>query len=313
MAVIWVWGLGLGRSGELGQTNAIRENFPPLPPLTSPVDFFRDLLLMRPEERAAALSNRAPEVRERLLAKVREYEQLSPEERELRLRATELRWYLVPLMRLVPDQRPPVAQAVPSHLRQAVLDRLAVWDRLPESVRAEFLRDELALNYFSRVPPLSEGGGRERAVFVKTGDATGTPMLESRERELRSVLREFRRIFEWTAEERQKALSTLTETERRQMEESLRQYEKLSREQRRMVIASFERLATMSPGERREFLQNAERWSAMSPWERERWRRLVRQVPELPPLPPGFYESLPPPLPPGAEEGLPAGTGTRSP
>ena len=278
---------------------------PPLPPPGSPVDFFRELLAMQPAERERALSNRPPAVRARVLAKVREYETLSPEERELRLRATELRWYLTPLMRQPPDRRPPLEQTVPAHLRQAVADRLALWDRLPESVRTQFLRDELALNYFSRVPPLPHSPDHRalRVVAVRTSSPAGPgvdtppPLPQT---EMRDVVRQLRRFFEWTPEERQKALSTLSDTERRQIEQSLRRFEQLTREQRRQVLASFERLARMSPEERRAFLRNAERWTAMTPSERERWRRLVQQVPELPPLPPGFYDPVPPPLPPGA-------------
>ena len=63
---------------------------PPLPPTgASPVDFFRQLLAMSPAERNQSLTNRSPEIRARILAKVREYQALGPDERELRLRATE--------------------------------------------------------------------------------------------------------------------------------------------------------------------------------------------------------------------------------
>ena len=68
-------------------------------PGKSPVDFFRKLLAMAPEEREAFLTNRPPEIRQRILAKVDEYEALDPDQRELRLRATELRWYMMQLLR----------------------------------------------------------------------------------------------------------------------------------------------------------------------------------------------------------------------
>ena len=58
----------------------------------SPVYFFRQLLAMTPQEREDYLTNRPPEIHERILAKVHEYLALEPDERELRLRATELRW-----------------------------------------------------------------------------------------------------------------------------------------------------------------------------------------------------------------------------
>ena len=64
----------------------------------SPISFFRELLAMNAAERDQALTNRSPEQQAQILAKVREYESLKPDERELRLRVTELRWYLRPLM-----------------------------------------------------------------------------------------------------------------------------------------------------------------------------------------------------------------------
>ncbi len=71
----------------------------------SPVDFFRQLLAMTPDERDDFLTNRPPEIRARILGKVAEYEALGPNERELRLRATELRWYLMPLLQEPPTNR----------------------------------------------------------------------------------------------------------------------------------------------------------------------------------------------------------------
>jgi len=61
---------------------------PALPLSQSPIGFFRELLAMNPGERIQALTNRTPELRSQILAKVREYESLKAEERELRLRVT---------------------------------------------------------------------------------------------------------------------------------------------------------------------------------------------------------------------------------
>ena len=47
---------------------------PPVPPMTkSPVDIFRELLLMPPAARIQALTNRPPEVQQRVPVKLREY------------------------------------------------------------------------------------------------------------------------------------------------------------------------------------------------------------------------------------------------
>ena len=60
-----------------------------LPPGKCPVDFFRELLAMTPAEQRQSLTNRPAGIQKLILAKLREYQTLPPDERELRLRATE--------------------------------------------------------------------------------------------------------------------------------------------------------------------------------------------------------------------------------
>jgi hypothetical protein len=101
-------------------TNGFASHLPPVPMMKSPVDIFRDLLAKTPLERRQSLSNRPPEVQKRLLAKVREYESLKPNDRELRLRATELQWYLQPLMSLAPADRQLRLSMIPEEHRKLV-------------------------------------------------------------------------------------------------------------------------------------------------------------------------------------------------
>src|SRR5438067_878848 len=104
---------------------------PPTPVLRSPVTFVRELLAMTPMERRQALSNRPPEVQKKILTKLREYQSLKPDERELRLRATELQWYLQPLMALSPTNRTGRMTLVPEEMRPLLQERLARWDSVP--------------------------------------------------------------------------------------------------------------------------------------------------------------------------------------
>lgn len=120
-----------------------------IPHPQSPVDFFRNLLAMTPVEREKFLTNRPPEIRARILDKVHEYLALDPNERELRLRATELRWYLLPLLRDAATNRPTRLANIPKDLRDLVESRLKQWDSLPAPFRQEFLDNERALRYFS--------------------------------------------------------------------------------------------------------------------------------------------------------------------
>ena len=50
-------------------------------PPASPIDYFRKLLALSPQQREAALANKSPEVRVKILAKVNEYTILDPNER----------------------------------------------------------------------------------------------------------------------------------------------------------------------------------------------------------------------------------------
>ena len=258
---------------------------PPLPQLKSPVTFFRQLLAMSPAERFNSLTNRTPEVRERLLAKLREYQMLPPDERELRLRETDLRWYLLPLLRTTPANRDMRLAQVPDELRDLVKTRLTEWDVLPPPLQQEFLNNERALRYFSHVdsatPPPPEP------------DQTRWNALSDDERQ--RITDQFNHFFELTPAEKQQALTTLSATEQQQMETTLQTFGSLPPAQRSQCIRGFTKFAGMSAAERAAFLKNAERWSQMSPAERQTWRDLVTHVPQWPPLPPGL---LLPPMPP---------------
>ena len=157
LAALLVAMLGLAQSPPLppaGNLPICPTNLlPPAPRMHSPVDTFRELLALPQREREKILTNRPPEVRARILAKVREYQALGPDERELRLRATELRWYLTPLLRLPPAERAAQLAQVPEAMRGLVESRLTQWDVLPPPLQQEFLANDPALHYFAHVEP----------------------------------------------------------------------------------------------------------------------------------------------------------------
>ena len=261
--------------GSLGFT--VTNLLPPAPQLQSPVIFFRQLLAMTPLERNHSLSNRPPEVRARILAKIREYQALGPDERELRLRATELRWYLTPLLRLAPTDRADRLALVPEDLRGLVKSRLMQWDILPPPLQKEFLDNDRTLHYFARIEPTNSGTENPQAQKIAEG---------------------VDRFFELTPVEKQQTLSTLSEAERRAMAQTLQAFEQLPVQQRLLCVRNYAKFAGMSAAERAEFLKNAEKWSQMSPAERQTWRDLVAHVPIWPPMPgPPMPGNLMPPLP----------------
>ena len=245
---------------------------PPAPP--SPVAYFRQLLAMTQKQRADSMTNRAPEARARIVDKVNEYLALAPDERELRLRATELRWYLTPLFQTTPAAREAVLGQVPDELRDLVKSRLARWDTLTPEMQKEFLDNDRTLHYFTRIET--------------TNSAAANPGQQK-------IADEFNRFFEFTPEETQRALNTLSAAERAQMEKTLETFSKLPPVQRAQCIRAFTEFASMSPSDRADFLKNAESWSKMAPKDRQAWRDLVAEVPKWPPVTPAF---LMPPAPP---------------
>lgn len=269
-------------------------NLPPFPRSPSPVQFFRNLLAMTPEQRESYFTNKPAGIRTRLEAKVREYELLDPSERELRLRATELRWYLMPLLRADQTNREAVLALVPDDLRDLVKARLNQWIILPPMLQQEFLDNERALRYFSRIDVTNN---------LAPGDYRHQPTDEEQARwnslsntERARMTAEFDRFFGLTAPEMKKTLGTLSPAERQQMEKTLADFDRLPPPQRQQCIRGFTKFAQMSPQDRTQFLKNAERWSQMSSADRKAWHDLVANVPQWPPLPPTAIMPPPPRL-----------------
>lgn len=301
-AAVLFFAATLGIFSVLAQTNpnisraqkfsALTNPIPPKPQWRSPVEAFRQLLAMTPVERKNYLTNKPPQIRERLLAKVKEYLMLNPDERELRLRATELRWYLLPLLHESPANRAARLKLVPEDLRYLVDSRLAQWDALPPEFQKEFLDNEHTLRYFAHVDATNAPSLPDANKYHESWAADQARWNALSPNERQKITNQFNDFFELTAVEKQKTLSTLSDAERVQMQNTLQAFSKLPGPQRIQCIRAFTEFAGMNPKDRAEFLKNAEHWSKMSPTERKAWRDLVAQVPQWPPLP------IVPPVPP---------------
>jgi len=272
----------------------------------TPVELFRQLLAMTPAEQREFLANRSPEHQRRILAKVREYESLRPNQRELRLRATELRWYLLPLLETPRTNRSAQLATIPKDERKLVEDRLREWDKLPADARKELLENEATLSYFTQIESVSEEQKQAllqsispaRRQKLEAGIAQWRALPEARRRRM---FDRFNQFFNLTPKEKEKALGTLSDAERQQMEKTLRRFDNLPPDQRAKCIQAFARFTSLSLAERQQFLKNAEKWRLMPPDERQNWRDLVQTLTqaEMPPLPPGYTPPMSS-LPPGA-------------
>ena len=274
----------------------------------SPVQVFRDLLEMTPESRVGALLIRPPGMREPIEAKVKEYLALAPDERELRLQATELRHYLLLLMPLSATNRAALLAQIAEPMRSAVATRLDIWQIMPPPMQEEVLTNERMVRYFTQLGVLSPA---ERKELLRTMPEAERMTLEASiarwkaqpEKLRTNVFAQLNQLFELTGAEREQAMSKLSDAERDAMKQTLEAFSGLTPEQRQTCIRSFEKFANMSLAERRHFLKQAEAWQRMTPSERERWRAVVEKVPQLPPLPPGMmvrFTPEPPSAPPKA-------------
>jgi len=241
----------------------------------SPVEFFRELLAMNFAERSKALADRPPETRKQILAKVREYEAMKPDARELRLRATELRWCLLRLMRISATNRIVQLERVPADLRPSVDTRLKEWDALSPQVQSDFLKLEAALQAYIFLQETNSAPNSRTNIPPE--------LKEIAEPRLAELLAQYDRFMGLSDAEKRKTLETISEAERQQIERTLQKFENLTGEQRAACVKAFMQFKQLTREERQQFLSNAVKWNRMSPNERKQWQDLVDRQQLLPP------------------------------
>jgi hypothetical protein len=280
------------------RVKAIQSPVPPplLSASSSPVAYFRQLLAASSmAEVNSLLTGRPPDTRKAILAKVREYKSLKPDQRELRLRVTELRWYLLPLLKRPATNRLDLLQRIPPDDRALVEDRLTEWDKLPAELQKQLLDNEATLRSLTELQASTNAIQNltpARRQKLQEGIDQWNQLTQDQRQK---VAARFNQFFDLRPQEKDAALEVLSEPERRQIEKTLQAFGKLSPAQRSQCIRSFEKFASFSLQERQQFLKNAERWKLMSPTERQAWRDLVNQAPMLPTL---ALRHPPPPMPP---------------
>jgi hypothetical protein len=286
-------------AGGSAETGPNQVSTPPtLPAARNPVDFFRELLALSPVEQRQQLASRfLPEIQKLLLAKIREYESLTPNQRELRLRSTELRWYLFPLMQMTATNRLHHLSLVPEELRASVESRLAAWDQVPPALQKELLEHETAI----RLEAESRAGGEQPPVPIRPESRQQLEIALARWRSMPAEDREklvqrFERFFTLNAQEQAAALESVSEPERQQIQQTLKTFARLTPVQRRESLHALYKYANLTAEERSQFLRDAERWKLMDPDQRQAWRDLVAKLGAQPPLPSSALPG-PPPLP----------------
>ncbi len=262
----------------------------------NPVAVFRTLLAMRTDARSTELAAKPTRLREVLTIRLREYDTLTPAEREARLRATELRYYLNPLLTTIPATRATQLAAVPDSLRPLVTERLAAWDKLPAEIQREIFTNEKLLQAMTRpsaagaFPPLPPG-----LVPAVPDNVSQWQNLDARQRE--QLLDNFTHYFRLDDRAKMRVVAALPEPKRAEATRTLDQFEQLPAGERAACLTALKRLGQMPQAEQAQFYANAEQWQKMPESERAAWRKVVIEFPPLPPgaglppLPPGFPEA----------------------
>lgn len=269
----------------------------------SPLEFFRKLLAQDAQARKGELAKFRPASRASLWRKLAEYDALSPGARELRLQATELRYYLRPLLGLETGLRQRAVASMPEKFRSLVAARLEQWDRLDEVTRRAILDNEWMMLGVLRFGPKFAA-----TAVVGNKPATATKAEQERLRAWQALsaakqaelLRRFNLFFTLSAGEKERVLDRLPEYHRVKVFATIEEIRELPEGERLACMDALRRFVDMSAVERSAFIRNAELWRDLSSVEKQAWRMVVQKFPplppgmDMPPVPPGFF---PPPAP----------------
>jgi len=266
----------------------------------NPMDDFRRLLALTPAERELDLADKSEGFRTMLLGKLKEYDALAPEQQELRIRSTELRFDMMYLLRASPERRTEKLERMSEDRRKLVQARLEQWDKLSPDLQQDVLEHQSTLSYVVRVDGAPASAKED--VFASMSPEY-REKVKTRIEELNSLPKEkrnqmmgaFHSLFDLSDREQQGILEKLNQDERVKLEQKLQEYEKLSPDERKRCMDSARKFNNLSADDQARFMATAERWEKMSEDERNTWRSLIKQ---MPPLPPGAGV---PPLPPGAK------------
>ena len=190
------------------------------PPLPTPVDEFRRVLHQSNQIQENYLAKYPEGKRIVLKAKLKEYASFSEIERNARLGALQLRFYLEPLMALPHSERTPALAKVPLEFRKNVEARLQEWDLLPPPLQQEVIESETLRRHFVRIEFASSAA--RKAILEKMtaservkveegfGHWRGLPASEREKMAAR-----FERFFEMKDTEKEKTLQDFSAEERK--------------------------------------------------------------------------------------------------
>ena len=268
----------------------------------SPVAKLRELLRADPANREALLANRTVRQKRLIEDGLVRLGRLTADEREIQFKVMELRFHLLPLMKLTAVERGDSLQGLSVELRRSVEGRLRLWDQLPKEVQEEVLEFGSSTAYFGRLERSSPSDRlgilarvpeKQRAQIESKLARWEGLSLEQRE----EIQDRFKRFFDLTEVEKNKTLKLVSDAELSRVKAAIRTFELLHPEHRDTCLSALEEFSKMSVDQQSQFLRNADRWQAMSESQRKAWRQIMNQHPPQPPRPPLRSSRAVPPIP----------------
>ena len=216
--------------------------------------------------REAWLAAKSAASRAAIEVKLREYEAMPPEQRDQKLRASQISWYLPPLMKMPATNRAAVLVAIPEEDRKIIEMRLGQLSILPPPILAQLTTNQNLLR------------------MIDAGQKTGSNVLMILSADQRRLAEQVYPV--WTnllmlpPSDLSKRLARLTAADRANMELALNKFgnlttRNLTTQERAQARDGFKKFAELSASEREAFLNSARRWQAMNEKEREVWRNLA--------------------------------------
>jgi len=224
---------------------------------------------------------------------LKELDALTPQQQQVRLRLMELRWEMSRVLSQSPTNRAMALVFIRPEDRDLVKERLKYWDQLSPDLQKAVLENESMLGYFVSGQVRSTTELTNRLGDFPPSIRTNLARVMKQWAELtpdqqHKIYDNFREVFGLDPKDRENIFRQASLKEGQQIQNLLQSLRNMPPKQQQQCMDSLRKFTSMTAEERVQFLRNAERWQKMPEEDRKKWRTLVRAVPPLPPLPPGY-------------------------
>jgi hypothetical protein len=254
----------------------------------SPVEKFRLLLEASSSELNSELDAYPEETRSRISVKIEEYRKLSVEKRRQKLTATELRWYLPPLLNADQVTRDFHLRKLEPGLAEVIHQRLMTWDSLPEDLKSSSSKSNLIIGHLSKAPSInpplptpSAPGTVTTAPSLPTdpGNSVSEDLADpvSQER-----LQRLKAYFEMNQEAKNATLKDASLMSDSIFMSRLKWLETMPEQLRERVLSHLIRFQELSVEEKKAFGKSIKTWNRLPQPEKQALRNLVKKTPPFP-------------------------------